>query len=277
MYPPITYLTDCTDANAQARLSTRVGALFGRSPVLLPLDGPAPTESAGLTLLDLLMSTRSLGEDGFPTVTLVNVAPRDGRWENGAPFCWFRNGHHTVVSTYDPHLLAMVRVHAGVTAVELTDARTVLTAAAAWSSITPAESDDLAGSQFRSLWYVPLLAKWVLDGRPVPATTAAVPALPDSTGIRVAIVDNFGNCKLTGTAEAVGFAPGSRVAVTFSRGGDHLGTHKLLCYQRLADVPEGEAGLVAGSSGTGFVELVVRCGSAAQRFDLTAGVDMDVQ
>lgn len=277
MYPPITYLTDCTDTNAQARLNTRIAALFGRSPVILPLDGPAPTETAALTLLDVLLSTQSLGADGFPTATLVNVAPRDGRWENGAPFCWFRHGSHTVVSTYDPRLFALVRVHLGITTVEVTDARTTLAAAAAWSGIAPAEADTIAASQFRSLWYLPLLAKWVLDGREVPATTTttAEPGSRDAT-LRIALVDNFGNCKLTGTAEAVGLVPGTRLEVSFSRDGDDLGTHKFSCYPRLSDVPTGEAALITGSSGTGFVELVVRSGSAARRFGLAAGVDVAV-
>ncbi|TDE15882.1 SAM hydroxide adenosyltransferase [Jiangella asiatica] len=275
MYPPITYLSDCTDTNAQARLSTRMAALFGRSPVLLPLDGPAPEQTAGLTLLDVLLATRSLGEDGFPTVTLVNVAPRDGTWENGAPFCWFRLGPHTVFSTYDSRLLAMVRTHLDVTQVEVTDARTVLGAATAWADLSRAEADAVATTQFRSLWYLPLLAKWVLDGHPVPATTTRVPAVPEATKVRVGLVDNFGNCKLTATAEAVGFEPGSRLAVSFSRAGEDLGSHKVRCYERLAEVPAGEAGLVVGSSGSGFVELVVGCGSAAHHFGVVDGTDVE--
>lgn len=276
MYPPITYLTDCSDANAQARLATRLGALFGASPVLLPLDGPAPTETAALTLLDVLSATDRLGEAGHPTVTLVNVAPRDGRWENGAPFCWFRHGPHTVFSTYDPQLFAHVRTHLGVSSVELTDARTVLLAAAQWSTITDTDADDIADSQFRSLWYLPLLAKWVLDEQPVSATTVPITAVPAPAGAaaRVAVVDNFGNCKLTGTAEALAVFPGTRVELSFTRVGVDLGSHKILCFRRLIDVPAGEAGLIVGSSGPGFVELVVRGGSAAQRFGLAAGVEV---
>lgn len=276
MYPPITYLSDCTDTNAQARLSMRMAALFGRSPVLLPLDGPAPEQSAGLTLLDMLLATRHLGEDGFPTVTLVNVAPRDGTWENGAPFCWFRHGLHTVFSTYSPTLLSMVRTHLGVTRVEVTDARTVLDAAGSWARIAPSEADAVASTQFRSLWYLPLLAKWVLDERPVPATTTDVPPPPGTGRVRVSLIDNFGNCKLTATADALGLVPGEKLVVAFSRDGEDLGSHKLHCYGHLSEVPAGEAGLVVGSSGTGFVELVVGCDSAARRFGLTEGAEVAV-
>lgn len=268
MYPPITYLTDCADTNAQARLATRMAALFGRSPVLLPLGGPAPLEAAGLTLLDVLLSTRLLGEDGFPTVTLVNVAPRDGTWPNGAPFCWFRHGPHTVFSTYDPVLLDPVRRHLGVTAVSATDARTVLEAAGAWAAIGEPDAVDAAATQFRSLWYLPLLAKWVLDDRPVPSSAVELAAPDRPDGVRVALVDNFGNAKLTRTAAELGVTAGDRVAV---------GTSKLPYHRRLSDVPAGTAALVTGSSGPGFLELVVNGGSAAHEFGLRDGDTVDLR
>lgn len=272
MYPPITYLTDCSDTNARARLTTRMAALFGRSPVVLPLDGPAPVESAGLTLLDVLLSTRLLGEDGHPTVTLVNVAPRDGRWPNGAPFGWFRHGRHTVFTTYDPVLLDPVRRHLGVTSVSVTDARTVL-AAAEWASIGESDAADLAATQFRSLWYLPLLAKWVLDDRPVPSSPVALPVPERPGGVRVALVDNFGNCKLTCTAADLGVAEGDRVAVDTGRGE----ARKVRYHERLSDVRAGTAALVTGSSGPGFLELVVNGGSAADELGLRAGDTVDLQ
>jgi hypothetical protein len=267
MYPPITYLTDCSDTNAQARLTTRMAALFGRSPVVLPLGGPAPLEAAGLTLLDVLLSTRLLGEDGHPTVTLVNVAPRDGTWPNGAPFCWFRHGRHTVFSTYDPLLLDPVRRHLGVASVEVTDARTVLDAARAWAHIGEPDAVDVATTQFRSLWYLPLLAKWVLDERPVPSSTMELTEA-GLDGVRVALVDNFGNCKLGVTAADLGLTAGDRAAV---------GTRKVPYHDRLSAVPVGDAALVTGSSGPGFLELVVNGGSAAREFGLRDGDTVDLR
>lgn len=271
MYPPITYLTDCSDTNAQARLTTRMAALFGRSPVVLPLGGPAPLEAAGLTLLDVLLSTRLLGEDGFPTATLVNVAPRDGGWPNGAPFCWFGHGRHTVFSTYDPVLLDPVRRHLGVGSVEVTDARTVLDAAGAaggWAAIGEPDAVDVAATQFRSLWYLPLLAKWVLDERPVPSSPVELPVPDRPDGVRVALVDNFGNCKLTCTAADLGLSAGDRVAV---------GQLKVRFHDHLSEVPAGTAALVTGSSGPGFLELVVNGGSAALEFGLRDGDTVDLR
>ena len=58
MYP-ITYVTDCSDGNARARLSTRIGALFGQPPTIIAADVPeagfeparpgAPAPKAGVS------------------------------------------------------------------------------------------------------------------------------------------------------------------------------------------------------------------------------------
>lgn len=269
-HPPIISLTDCSDPNAVARQSARLAALFGAAPVVLPLAGPDPEGAAALTLLDVLRSSELLGGAGEPTVVLVNIAPRDGHWPNGVPFCYFRHRDHLVISTLSPRVLEPVRRHLGVTAVEVTDVREALEAAAAqWAEFTPAEIDEIARTQFRSLWYVPLLARWLVDGRPVPARTEtlAVPAA-GRRPVRVAVVDNFGNCKLDApAADLPGYAALEELALTDPAGTTHL----VRCYDRLPDVPRGEPGVVTGSSGLGFAELVVRGGSAAARFALSEG------
>jgi hypothetical protein len=43
------------------------------------------------------------------------------------------------------------------------------------------------------------------------------------------------------------------------------------CYSRLVDVPRDEPGIITGSSGYGFAELVIRGGSAARLFGLREG------
>jgi hypothetical protein len=269
-HPPIISLTDCCDPNAVARQSARLAALFGRTPTVLPLAGPDPEGLAALTLLDVLRATDLLGGAGEPTVVLVNIAPRDGHWPNGVPFCHFRYRDHLVVSTLSPRVLEPVRRHLGVDAVEVTDVRETLEAAAAqWAEFTPAEVDEIARTQFRSLWYVPLLARWLVDARPVPARTEPL-AAPASgpRPVRVAVVDNFGNCKLDApAAELPGYGARGQCALT-DRGGV---THAVPCYDRLPDVPAGRPGIVTGSSGLGFAELVVRGGSAAARFGLREG------
>jgi hypothetical protein len=260
MYP-ITYITDCHDGNARARLSTRIGALFGQSPTIVAADGPDPESFAALTLLDCLLATESLGEDGHPTITLLNIAPRDGVWPNGVPFCFFWHGKHLVASTFNARALCLVRRELGISHVFVTDIREAVTAA----GFAPDEIDKIAGTQFRSLWYLPLLAKRVADGRAVPAVETAIPESLDEDPI-VAVVDNFGNCKLD---RDLGLTPGDVVTVA-------QGT-EVTCYPHLTAVPRNTPGIIRGSSGTGFTELVIRGGSAAAVFGLRPGDPLFVQ
>ncbi|MBR7837582.1 SAM-dependent chlorinase/fluorinase [Actinospica durhamensis] len=250
--------------------SARLAALFGSTPTVLPLAGPDPEATAALTLLDVLRAGELLGGAGEPTVILVNIAPRDGHWPNGVPFCYFRHREHLVISTLNPRVLEPVRRHLGVTAVEVTDVREALEAAAAqWAEFDAAEIDEIARTQFRSLWYVPLLARWLVDGRPVPARREELAAPPaGARPVRVAVVDNFGNCKLDApAAELPGYAAHAELELTDPAGA----VHRVRCYDRLPDVPRGEPGVITGSSGVGFAELVVRGGSAAARFGLREG------
>lgn len=260
---PITYITDCFDANARARLSTRIGALFGQSPTIVAADGPDPESFAALTLLDCLVATSSLGEDGHPTTTLLNIAPRDGVWPNGVPFCFFRYGKHLVASTFNARVLSLVRHELGVDRVHVTDIREAVTAA----GFAPDEIEKIAGTQFRSLWYLPLLAKWVADGRTVPATETAVPHVPDTDPV-VTVVDNFGNCKLD---RRLDLALGSTLSVAQRNDDGSTTVVDVPCYPHLTAVPRNAPGIVPGSSGTGFTELVIRGGSAAAAFGLRPG------
>ena len=269
MYP-ITYVTDCFGGNARARLSTRIGALFGQSPTIVAADGPDPESFAALTLLDCLQSATTLGEAGHPTITLLNIAPRDGVWPNGVPFCFFTYGRHLVASTFNARALSLVRRELGVDRVYVTDIREVVEAAGAWADFSATEIDKIVDTQFRSLWYLPLLAKWVADGHAVPATETAVPHTLDDDPT-VSVVDNFGNCKLACRPEDLGFTLGKSLPVTRRNPDGTTDEVDVTCYSHLTAVPSGAAGLIVGSWGTGFVELVVRGGSAAGRFGLQAG------
>jgi len=267
---PVISLTDCADPNAVARQSARIAALFGATPTILPLAGPDPEGVAALTLLDLLRATDLVGGPVHPSVVLVNIAPRDGHWPNGVPFCYFRHGEHLVVSTLTPRVLAPLRTWLGLEQVQVTDVREVVEAAAGqWAELTADQVDEIARTQFRSLWYVPLLARWLVDGRPVPSRTSALTGADVEAEPLVAVVDNFGNCKLDLPAEELpGYAAAGTVPVRDRESG---AVREVPCYPRLVDVPRGEAGIITGSSGYGFAELVVRGGSAARLFGLREG------
>ncbi|MFF0473135.1 SAM hydroxide adenosyltransferase [Streptomyces sp. NPDC004284] len=266
---PVVSLTDCADPNALARQSTRIAALFGATPTVLPLTGPDPEGAAALTLLDLLRSTDLIGGPTQPVVVLVNIAPRDGHWPNGVPFCWFRHGDHLVISTLNHRVLAPLAAYLGLEEVQVTDVREVLEAAAAdWAELAPAEVEEMVRTQFRSLWYVPLLARWLADGHAVPARPQAVQP-PVAREVRVAVVDNFGNCKLDLPAVELPGYDGEKGLLVHNR---HEGRDvEVRCYDRLPDVPYGEPGITVGSSGVGFAELVIRGGSAADVFGLHQG------
>lgn len=267
--PPVVHITDCTDPNATARLTVRLAALFGRTPTIVPLTGADPERTAALTLLDVLRATDHLGGAGEPVVVLVNIAPRDGKWPNGVPFGYFRHGRNLVVTTLGDRVLSLVRDYLDIAEIQVTDVRTALEAAAAgWATFTPDEIDAIADTQFRSLWYQPLLAKWVHDGHPVPATPTPI-APVDQDDVRVTVVDNFGNCKLDRPAGRIaGYAPGRTVKVLNRVDGSFT---EVQCHRHLTDVPHGVPALTVGSSGFGFAELVIRGGNAAERFGLYEG------
>ncbi|QMU77431.1 SAM-dependent chlorinase/fluorinase [Streptacidiphilus sp. PB12-B1b] len=267
---PVVSLTDCADPNALARQSARIAALFGATPSILPLTGPDPEGAAALTLLDLLRATDLVGGPTQPTVFLVNIAPRDGHWPNGVPFCYFHLRGHLVISTLNARVLAPLRGYLGVEEVQVTDVREVVEAAAGqWAGLAQQEVEEIVRTQFRSLWYVPLLARWLVDGRPVPAQPQPLPEpAAEEAHVRVAVVDNFGNCKLDRPAALI---PGGTEGGWLLHSPREGGTVEVGRFDRLPDVPHGRPGITTGSSGVGFAELVVRGGSAADLFGLREG------
>lgn len=80
--------------------------------------------------------------------------------------------------------------------------------------------------------------------------------------LAVAYIDNFGNCKTCCWPEDIGHLAGKLIKTTWG---------EIMCYDRLKDVPNGEPGLIVGSSGYRdhrFVELVVQGKSAANHFGI---------
>ena len=125
------------------------------------------------------------------------------------------------------------------------------------------EALRIANSQFRSYEYLPRLAKWLTDKKDVPSNEIEV---PDLEAAYVWCTDRFTenpeetvNCKTT--------------ALELSEIIDER-LRQLPFYERLADVPRGEAAIVRGSSGyqtKRFLEVIVQGGSAAKTFDLKVG------
>jgi hypothetical protein len=242
-----TIITDCADDLARGRQELRFASLFGARPTFLGVGSYEPIEAAGdlLDALDVLINF-PIANQTQENIVLVNVAPRgedvQQKWDNGTPFCYFRIGKTLVVSTYEGQCLALARDHGIVSEVELLDVPTVTAAATEWGDLTPAEAQKINDSQFRSLEFLPLVAYWLWQGKPVPSVTQPLHELPSAKSA-VWHVDNFGNVKTTLLPADVGFEQGKQV--TLANG------QVATCYTRLADVPQNTLALTIGSSGYG--------------------------
>jgi hypothetical protein len=273
-------ITDCADSNARARQELRFTRLFGSKPTFLGVGADvvlgegnkaADVQAAG-NLLDMLDATLNLptGEHADQqTVILVNVAPRGGKttkiWQNGTPFCYFRINGRLVVSTYARRCLSLIRDLGGIDSVELLDVPTVTAAAVEWGELTPARADEINRTQFRSFEFVPLVARWLCDGQPVPSITQTLEDIP-AIDANVWCVDSFGNAKTTLLPSDVDFEDGREVMLANGQ--------QAVCYTHLADVPRGTTALVVGSSGFGedrFLEVVIQRGNAAKEHSLSVG------
>lgn len=266
-----TIINDCADDLARARQELRFKSLFGVKPVFVGVGSYEPIEAAG-NLIDTLdvLTDFPLADPDQTNIILVNVAPRgedvQEKWDNGTPFCYFRLGNTLVVGAYEGHCLALVRDLQIADKVDLLDLPEVTTAAVAWGDLTTAQAKKINNSQFRSLEFLPLVAYWLWQNKPVPSQRRSLANLPSAKG-QVWHIDNFGNAKTTLTANEVGFKQGKALRLA--------GGLQAICYNRLTDVPKGTLALTIGSSGYGphrFLELAIgHRGRAADTHELTIG------
>jgi hypothetical protein len=245
----------------------------------LPIVGSDHEASTGLTLLDAILSTERLGAPGHAETLLFNVAPRDGAWPNGVPFCYLWYHEHLIAGTFNPRVLDLLASNLGVDEVSVTDiAQVIVAAREGWADFSDSDAAIISGTQFRSLWYLPLLAIWLRDGRNVPSSSRKIHRSSSATSPSaiVAVVDNFGNCKTNQRAADLQLKVGDHRQVLTYNESDVLSNSSVPFYTHLVDVPHGKPGLIPGSSGYGFVELVVRGGSAAHSFGLREGLPLFV-
>lgn len=254
----VSIITDCRDDNARTRQETRYAHLFPGMHV--SFVGAATDSEAAGNLLDILDSA-----DGAPGVIAVNCAPRNGRakkWKNGSPFGYVWIGNTLVVGTIDGLCFSFLKRFKLVEEIHVTDILSALPV----GGYTPEQIESASLTQFRSLNYLPRLAKILWDHHDVPSEVLPIAQVADMPSL-VWWVDSFGNVKTSLTAHDIDFAAGAQKTVTFA---DRT-MITLPCVQRLAHVPDHEPALIVGSSGFGnerFVELVVQGGSAAERFSI---------
>ncbi len=264
-------ITDCHDANAQARQQVRFTSLFGVKPAFIELGAGdnADLEAAG-HLADVLDAIQTpSGYPETPAVVLVNVAPRGddvrGRWENGTPFCYAEIGNALVVSAYEGKALSLVRKLGQVSTAHLLDIPAVTQSLIDSGSITAREAHRISNTQFRSLEFLPLAAYEIASGNSLPSEELAVESHQNIEGLAW-FIDNFGNVKTTLLPEDINFQEGQTIQLA--------GGQKATAYERLTDVPTGEFGITIGSSGYGedrWLEVVQQRGRAADALSLGIG------
>ncbi len=258
----VTIINDCRDENTMGRQATRAARLFGDGVAINTVGiGQNELEGAG-NLIDMLDA--SDGENG---VIMVNVAPRHGRgkkWPNGTPFGYFYYKNTIVIATIAEQCLSLVKKFGLTEDIKLTDIATVIDAMIGRRKLEKSLRNRIVHSQFRSYDYMPRLAKWIYDGEDIPHESYPMTNIPQVPKA-VWWVDNFGNCKTTLLPEEIGHDAGKMLQT--KAGG-------IICYDHLKDVPNGEPGLIIGSSGLDnkrFIEIVVQGASAAAKFHLKPG------
>ena len=114
---------------------------------------------------------------------------------------------------------------------------------------------------------MPFLAKWLFEKEEVPSEEMSLSDVPDCPKT-VWWVDNFGNSKTTILPDEIGFEAGKKIQTKVG---------EFTCYNRLKDVPNGQAAMIIGSSGyrnKRFLEIVAQGKSAAKEFGLHSGIEL---
>ena len=253
----ITILTDCDDQNDRARLATKISTLFEITPHISGVNNFDGLQAGGC-LLDTLDAS-----EGKQGIVLVNNAPRhkgQTKNRNGAKFGYFYHKNTLVVSTIDGYTLSFIKKLQLADTLHVLEEEVVLNFAVRQKLLEGARAQSILNTQFRSLNYQPLVAKWIYQGIKLPTSEFKVSNLDDLPA-SIWFVDGFGNCKTTLLPhELKKLRTGALRDVPY--------------HSYLRDVPKGEVSITTGSSGIDerrFLEIVVQGGNAAKQLDLHQG------
>lgn len=258
----VTIINDCKDENAFGRQATKAASLFGCPIVTVGVD--SDIEAAG-NLIDCLDASE--GKEG---VILVNVAPRHGnakKWPNGTPFGYFLYRETLIVSSIDGLTLSLVKKFGLTDNIEIFDIPEVLMTLKEKGIITEYDLEHISRTQFRSLEFLPRVARWIKDGLDLPTTDCLIENVADAPNA-IWWVDNFGNCKTTLLPEDVDFKINKKI---------NLKIGEFECFERLSDVPDSRQALIVGSSGLGnrrFLEVVTQGKHTANEIKVFSGVSI---
>lgn len=238
----ISILTDSCDSNASVRQEVRSSVLFPTIPVYLKevlsyLESEYSTVSGAGMMIDVLDA--AMGES---MVIMGNVAPRGKearRWQNGTPFGYLFMGKALVVTTVDGYMLSMIKKFGLADSFYVMDIKEVSTILYEASLLDDYYKEYVAKTQFRSYEFMPRVARYIWEHGEIKSEKEEIASVPD-IGLRVWKIDNFGNIKTTALPEDIGFEEGLSVKTKYG---------EFKCYGHLKDVPDGEVGIIIGSSG----------------------------
>ncbi len=244
----IIIISDCFDNNARGRQLLRYKALIDGAD--LTFIGSENAIQAAGNLVDALDSLH-LSKNKKDNIFIVNVASRgDNKYKNGIPFCFSETENGLIIGT--PNCFSLAQKLGLLTKVKETDVLDVCR-----RFLPEEEALRISESQFRSFEYLPLLTKWLYEGKDIPIKEERI--LASFNGNLIWNIDNFGNCKTT-------ILSSERKKIKL----DYYPFKKML-----AKVPNDlQTYFVEGSSGFGkerFLELVVQGNRAAVLSDLSLG------
>jgi len=264
----VTLITDCYDSNARGRQEARVSSFF--PGVHVSFMGVNNELEAALCLVDAL---DAYGKS--PGVVLCNVAPRGGKgkkWENGTPFGYLKLKNTYIFSTIDGYVLSLLqktrKKRLEINTFDIPEAVRCL-------GVGKQIQEYIISTQFRSYEFLPRVARAILSERAVP--TYIYNKIPELEHV-MCYIDRFGNVKTSILGTEISKKKTNinllikNIRLTLQR------------FERLKDVPDGELGIVAGSSGlpqNRFVEIVVQGKSAKEKLEelginISAGTKIEI-
>ncbi len=262
------FFTDCRDSNAISRVLAHLNAqLPFFNHYLFPLQNFSWQEAA-VNIVSLLEVWITTGVKG--NIVVGNIAPRqDKNWKNGSPFCFVWVEGNLIVAT--PACFSVL-IKKGLVKEDNIHETDVFEVCSKYLSKQKAEK--VATTQFRSLWYVPLLLRWIVLGKKVPFKQLKSGLFDFLKNIEwsVFFVDNFSNLKFLETASD--FERIKSVKSHFMVK-DRSETYPIKFRERLSDVPDdGFPYFILGSSDD-QVELVIQGKEAGKILGLDIGGEIN--
>jgi len=259
----ITVIQDCNDEGTKGRITTRIQNLFkGVLPSFVAVGAYSDLQAAG-NLVDILDAS-----EGGGGVVLVNAAPRHGKgkkYENGVPFGYFYYKKTLVVLTIDDIILELLKSLGITSNVEVFDIPIVMDEAVEKGLLEKWVAEKTKKTQFRSLEFQPRIAKWLWEGLSFSSEKLEIKGSHKNG--QIYLIDNFGNCKTTMTVSEIEKLKNDKLEIETKIG-------RLKIYDWLHLLPDGETGLVKGSSGLNqekFIEIIVQGKRANEIYNLKIG------